>query len=78
VTVLCVSEVYQSTTMPNHERESQDEANYYPVNGIRGHCKCGNFFQYIIGEGEVECGECGRVWNVYVDHECWEGPVSDS
>lgn len=60
--------------MPNHEREERDEANFYPVDGIRGNCKCGNYMHYISFEGEVECDECGRVWNLYVDHDLWEEP----
>jgi hypothetical protein len=58
--------------MPAHERNGSDEVNFYPVDGMRGHCKCGNHISYISFEGEVECGECGRVWNVFVDHELWQ------
>lgn len=60
--------------MPEHNREEQDEANFYPVNGMRGYCKCGNYIQFISYEGETVCDECGRVWNVFVGHELWEEP----
>ncbi|EGQ44334.1 MAG: hypothetical protein J07AB43_01000 [Candidatus Nanosalina sp. J07AB43] len=58
--------------MTEHTRTERDEANFYPVDGIRGHCKCGQYMSYIGVEGDFECSECGRVWNVYVDHELWE------
>lgn len=57
--------------MVTHERQERDGATFYPVDGIRGHCKCGEYFHYIGQEGEVSCDECGRVWNVYVDHDDW-------
>lgn len=60
--------------MPEHNRSSREEARFYPVNGIRGHCKCGEYFHYIAQEGEIECEECGRVLNVYVDHDLWKEP----
>jgi len=60
--------------MPTHERSGRQEANFYPVDGMRGHCKCGNYLHYIDAEGEKECDDCGRVWNVYVDHDLWEEP----
>lgn len=60
--------------LPEHERSSEQEANFYPVDGIRGHCKCGNYLHYRSTEGEWECDECGRVWNLFVDHELWEEP----
>lgn len=58
--------------MPTHERDGNDDANFYPVDGMRGNCKCGAYFHYISIEGDIECDECGRVWNVYVDHDLWE------
>jgi hypothetical protein len=58
--------------MPDHTREPRDEANFYPVDGMRGTCKCGNHIHYIGFEGETECEECGRVWNIYVDHTLWQ------
>lgn len=58
--------------IPPHERKEEDEANFYPVDGLRGHCKCGNYMHYMAGEGEYECPECGRVYNIYVDHELWD------
>lgn len=60
------------TIMPEHTKAETSEANFYPVDGIRGHCECGNYLHYISQEGETECNECGRVWNVYVDHELWK------
>jgi hypothetical protein len=62
--------------MPTHTRSDEteterNEANFYPVDGIRGTCKCGNFIQYIAMEGDTTCESCGRTWNVYVDHEQW-------
>lgn len=51
-----------------------EDPEFYPVDGIRGHCKCGNYFQFISFEGELECDKCGRVWNVFVDHELWQEP----
>ena len=56
----------------SHEDDREAEANFYPVDGIRGNCKCGNYFHFLSYEGELECEECGRVWNVYVDHDLWE------
>jgi len=58
--------------MTEHQKEEREEANFYPVDGVRGECKCGNYIRYIGYEGEVECSDCGRVWNVFVDHELWE------
>lgn len=63
--------ITQGNTMPDHTRNANDEATFYPVDGIRGHCECGHYFHYIGQEGETECEECGRVYNVYVDHERW-------
>jgi hypothetical protein len=57
--------------MVTHERQGRDEATFYPVDGIRGHCECGEYFHYIDSEGEVSCDECGRTYNVYVDHDDW-------
>jgi len=61
--------------MPEHEREAADEARFYPINGMRGHCECGAYVNYISREGEVKCDDCGRVWNVYVGHDLWQGPA---
>lgn len=58
--------------MPDHTREENEEANFYPVDGIRGHCKCGEYLHYTSSEGEWECDECGRVYNIYVDHDLWQ------
>jgi hypothetical protein len=57
--------------MVDHTRNGEDEAHFYPVDGIRGNCECGHYFHYIAVEGETECEECGRVYNVYVDHDDW-------
>lgn len=54
------------------DKGGQDEAQFYPVDGIRGHCKCGEYFHFISREGEFTCSNCGRVWNVFVDHELWD------
>lgn len=62
--------------MVEHTREEQDEAQFYPVDGLRGNCKCGAYLHYT-DEGSWECdGEegCGRVWNIYVDCELWQEP----
>lgn len=59
-------------TSPRNEEAS--EAEFYPVDGMRGHCSCGNYMNYIGFEGEATCDECGRVWNVYVDCDLWEEP----
>jgi len=61
--------------MTVHKREdgnTREEANFYPVDGIRGHCTCGHYFHFISVEGETTCPECGTVYNVYVDHDVWE------
>lgn len=61
--------------MVDHTRDEnteQNEAQFYPVDGIRGHCVCGEYHHFISREGEFTCGECGRVWNVFVDHELWD------
>jgi hypothetical protein len=52
----------------SHEPNESDEENFYPVDGIRGECKCGEYFHYIAFEGEIEC-DCGRTWNVFVQSE---------
>lgn len=59
---------------PDPDESASEEANFYPVDGIRGHCKCGEYFHYISMEGETRCTSCGRVWNIYVDHDLWEEP----
>lgn len=70
--------LFYTVTMPDHTSRSQDterdEAQFYPVDGLRGHCKCGNYLHFISREGEQSCDECGRVWNIYVDHDLWEEP----
>lgn len=58
--------------MTEHKRSGRDEANFYPVDGLRGHCVCGEYLHFMAQEGDYECPDCGRVWNVYVDHELWE------
>jgi hypothetical protein len=68
--------VYEPITMVDHSSHEadrgRDEAQFYPVDGIRGHCVCGEYFHFISHEGAVTCDECGREWNVFVDHELWE------
>lgn len=63
--------------MPEHQRgeENQiisDEEYFTAVDGLQGQCACGYVFHYIAFEGEIECEDCGRVYNVYVDFEEWD------
>lgn len=57
------------TTPPS---EPDDGARFYPVDGIRGHCSCGEYLHYKSFEGEWQCPECGRVWNLYVECDLWD------
>ena len=66
--------------MTEHSRDEgveREEANFYPVDGIRGHCVCGHYFNFISVEGEVTCPNCKTVYNVYVDNDVWEKAVTD-
>jgi hypothetical protein len=61
--------------MVDHKKDmerQQGKANFYPVDGIRGTCTCGKYFHFISFEGEVRCPDCGKLFNVYVDHDVWE------
>lgn len=66
--------------MTEHSRDEgveREEANFYPVDGIRGHCVCGYYFNFISVEGEVTCPDCGTVYNVYVDSDVWQEAIID-
>jgi len=68
--------------MTDNEENVDLSERFEAVDGMRGHCVCGNYFHYLggldVGEIEIVCEECGRRLEINISAEVIEHKPSNT